>query len=236
MQINKFLSGVYFYMTLALAATGITAYLFGTTDLIHTMYEIVPTENGEGTEMSMTGLGWVVTLAPLVMIFGLGAILRRTNSTIMFLGLMLFSVLMGMSMSYIFIFYTGLSIFTTFLITAGLFSVLSIAGLVTNVDLTNLGTFLLFALIGLIIAMIANWFIQSPMMHYIISGIAILVFLGLTAYDTQKLKEIGRGLKYGNDESKKLAIWGALDLYLDFINLFIHLLQFLGVSSSSSND
>ncbi len=230
MQQNKFLSGVYFYMTIALAVTGFTSYIFGNTELIHTMYEIVPNEEGDGTHMSMTILGWIVTLAPLVMIFGLASMLKRSTATIMFMGLIVFAVMIGMSLSYIFLIYTGASIVLTFFITSALFLILSLVGLKTEVDLTNFGTFLMFALVGIIIAMIANWFVQSPTMHYIISGIAIIVFLGLTAYDTQKLKDIGSRITYGSDETKKLAIRGALDLYLDFINIFIHLLQFLGVS------
>ena len=199
MQGNKFLSGVYFYMMIALVATGVTSYLFGNTELIHTMYDIVPNEEGEGTHMSMTILGWIVTLAPLAMVFGLASMLKRSTATIMFMGLILFAVMIGMSLSYIFLIYTGASIVLTFFTTASLFLILSLVGLKTEVDLTNFGTFLMFALVGIIIAMIANWFVQSPTMHYVISAIAILVFLGLTAYDTQKLKDIGRGMDYGSD-------------------------------------
>jgi len=217
-------------MTIALVITGLTAYIFGNSELINPLYEIVPNEEGEGTHMSATILGWIVILSPLIMIFGLASMMRKSTAVIMLIGLILFSVLIGMSLSYIFLIYTGSSLVLTFIITAGLFALLSFVGMFTSVDLTNWGTFFMFALIGLIISMIANWFIQSPTMHYVISGIAIVVFLGLTAYDTQKLKDIGLGMTYGSDETKKLAIWGALDLYLDFINLFVHLLQFIGVS------
>lgn len=207
MKENKFLSGVYFYVTIALIVTGITSYIFGNTELIHTMYEIIPNEDGEGTHMSMSILGWVVTLAPLLIIFGLASILKRSTSTIMFIGLILFAVMIGMSLSYIFLIYTGSSIVLTFFTTASLFLILSLVGLKITVDLTNFGTFLMFALIGIIIAMIANWFIQNTVIHYIISAITILVFLGLTAYDTQKLKDIGSDMTYGSDKSKKLTLW-----------------------------
>jgi FtsH-binding integral membrane protein len=131
-------------------------------------------------------------------------------------------------LSSIFAIYTGNSIASTFFITSGTFTVMAILGYTTKTDLTKFGSILIMGVIGIVIAMVVNMFMQSEMMSYIISGIGVLIFTGLTAYDVQKLKRIGAGVEYGTDEANKLAIMGALNLYLDFINLFLFLLRFMG--------
>lgn len=139
-----------------------------------------------------------------------------------------YSAIMGVSLSTIFLVYTASSIFTTFFITAGTFGVMAFLGYTTKTDLTKFGSILMMGLIGIIIASVVNMFMGSETTDYIISILGVLIFTGLTAYDVQKLKRIGSGVEYGTDETNKLAIMGALNLYLDFVNLFLFLLRFLG--------
>ena len=141
-----------------------------------------------------------------------------------------FSVVMGMSLSTIFLIYDLGTIFKVFFITAGLFGTMAILGFTTSTDLSKMGTLLMMALIGMIIASIVNWFMHSSQLDYIISCVGVLVFTGLTAYDVQRLKRIGMGVEYGTATASKLAVMGALSLYLDFINLFIYLLRVFGNS------
>jgi len=215
---KTFMSNVFSYMTVALVISGIAAYMFGSSDLIFMLY----------TETGMSIFGWIVMLAPLGLVFLLGAKAQKFSYTTVLGIFILFAVLIGMSLSSIFVIYTMSSIATTFMVTAGTFGVMAVLGYTTNTDLTKFGSILKMALIGLIIAMVVNWFMQSAMMDYIISGIGVLVFTGLTAYDTQKLKQIGSVVDANSEEGKKASIMGALSLYLDFINLFMFLLRFLG--------
>jgi len=215
---KTFMSNVFSYMTVALVISGIAAYMFGSSDLIFMLY----------TETGMSIFGWIVMLAPLGLVFLLGAKAQKLSYTTVLGIFVLFAVLIGMSLSSIFVVYTMSSIATTFMVTAGTFGVMAVLGYTTNTDLTKFGSILKMALIGLIIAMVVNWFMQSAMMDYVISGIGVLVFTGLTAYDTQKLKQIGSVVDANSEEGKKASIMGALNLYLDFINLFMFLLRFLG--------
>jgi len=140
-----------------------------------------------------------------------------------------FSLLMGMSLSFILLAYTAASVFKTFIVTAGMFGIMAVAGYTTKTDLTKFGSLLMMGLIGLILAMLVNFFMHSSSLEYIISILGVLIFTGLTAYDVQRLKRIGAGAgAYSDDNTKKLSILGALTLYLDFINLFLFLLRFLG--------
>jgi len=216
---KTFMSNVFSYMTVALVVSGIAAYMFGTSDLIFMLY----TETG-----SMSILGWVVMLGPLGLIFLLGAKAQKFSYTTVLGIFILFAVLIGMSLSSIFIMYTDSSIVLTFVVTAGTFGVMAVLGYTTSTDLTQFGSILKMAVIGLIIAMVANMFMHSGPLDYLISGIGVLVFTGLTAYDTQKLKQIGSVVDANSEEGKKASIMGALSLYLDFILLFQFLLSFLG--------
>lgn len=139
-----------------------------------------------------------------------------------------YSFLMGMSLSFIFLVYTGSSIFVTFAVTAGTFGVMAIAGYTTKVDLSKFGSIMFMGLIGIIIASLVNMFMKSQMMDYIISIAGVLIFTGLTAWDVQKLKRIGSQVENGTESARKLVIMGALTLYLDFLNLFLFLLRLLG--------
>lgn len=216
---KTFMSNVFSYMTVALAISGIAAYLFASSE---------PLKNMLYTETGMSIFGWVVMLAPLGLVLLLGAKAQKFSYNTVLGIFILFALLIGMSLSSVFLTYTSGSIATTFMVTAGTFGVMAVLGYTTSTDLTKFGSILKMALIGLIIAMVVNWFMQSAMMDYVISGIGVLVFTGLTAYDTQKLKQIGSVLDANSEEGKKASIMGALSLYLDFINLFLFLLRFLG--------
>jgi FtsH-binding integral membrane protein len=215
-----FLSGVFGWMFLALSITALTSWLFASSpQLLATMY------NPQG---GMTLLGWIVLLAPIGFVIWMSAGYQRMAASTLALVFIIYSVLLGMSLSFIFLAYTGTSIATTFLITAGMFGVMAVTGYVTKTDLTKFGSIMFMGLIGIIIAMIVNMFMHSSGMEYIISFLGVLIFTGLTAYDVQKLKRIGSGMVAGAENTRKLTIMGALSLYLDFINLFLFLLRFFG--------
>jgi FtsH-binding integral membrane protein len=153
---------------------------------------------------------------------------QRLSASTMVLVFVLYSVLMGASLSFIFLAFTGASIAKTFVITSTMFGVMAVVGYTTKTDLSRFGSIMFMGLIGIIIASLVNMFMRSDTMDYIISFIGVLVFTGLTAYDVQKLKRIGAGAGVENETSRKLTIMGALTLYLDFINLFLFLLRFFG--------
>ncbi|MFH0892954.1 MAG: Bax inhibitor-1/YccA family protein [Bacteroidota bacterium] len=216
---KTFMSGVFTWMFVALGITGFMAYVLSTNvQFLQMMF------NGNG----LSPIGWVIMFAPLglalLMSFGF-AKLSPMAMTIIFV---IYAGLMGMSLSFIFLVYTANSIFLTFAVTAGTFGVMAIAGWVTKMDLTKFGSILMMALVGVIIAMVVNYFAKSEQLSYIISIAGVLIFTGLTAYDVQKLKRIGSGQAPGADDTRKLTIMGALTLYLDFINLFLFLLRILG--------
>ncbi|RJL08099.1 Bax inhibitor-1 family protein [Paracoccus siganidrum] len=182
-----------------------------------------------GAAIYTTPLRWVLMFAPLIVVFAFGAMLNRLSvqaATMVFYG---FAALMGISISWIFMVYTSFSIIQTFLITAIAFAGLSLWGYTTKKDISGWGSFLIMGVIGLIIAMIVNIFLQSSAMQFAISVLGVLIFAGLTAYDTQNIKNTYLQMA-GSDRDflGKTAIMGALQLYLDFLNLFMFLLQFLG--------
>ena len=220
---KTFMSQVFLWMTFAMVVTAVTAYLFaGTPELIGSLFN--PETGG------LSGLGWVVTLAPLGFVLLMSFGFQRLSPAIMTLLFITFSVLIGMSLSFILKVYTEASVFKTFAVAAGMFGVMAVLGYTTKTDLTRFGSIMMMGLIGIIIAMVVNMFLKSSTMDYIISIIGVLVFTGLTVYDVQKLKRIGAGIgaEMGSANARKLSIMGALTLYLDFINLFLFLLRFLG--------
>jgi hypothetical protein len=162
------------------------------------------------------------------MVIVMGRRFNRMASTTMALLFVLFSVLMGMSLSFVLLAYTGASIAKTFVIAAGMFGFMAVMGYTTKTDLTRFGNIMIMGVVGLFIAMIVNMFMHSSGMDYIISFLGVLIFTGLTAYDVQKLKRIGAGMVEGVEDTRKMTIMGALSLYLDFINLFLFLLRFFG--------
>ena len=179
-----------------------------------------------------TPLKWVVMFAPLIMVFAFGAVLQRLSVGAAQLFFYVYAALMGLSLSFIFAIYTTASITQTFLVTAIAFAGLSLYGYTTKRDLSPFGTFLMMGLMGLILASIVNIFLQSPAVDFAVSAIGVLLFAGLTAWDTQKIKTmyIEHAQMGDADWLGKSAIMGALTLYLDFINLFMFLLRFMGNS------
>jgi FtsH-binding integral membrane protein len=164
----------------------------------------------------------------LIIVFGLTFLINKIPAVLGFLAFLAYSFLNGITLSPIFLIYTGASIFSTFLVCAIMFGGTSVLGYITKIDLTRFGGFLMMALFGLLGAMLVNLFLQSNTMSWIISFIGVILFVGLTAYDTQKIKNMAGSVDSSSEEGKKASIMGALALYLDFINLFLFLLRLLG--------
>jgi FtsH-binding integral membrane protein len=185
---------------------------------------------GLGVALYTSPLRWVIMFAPLIMVFGFGAVATRLSAAAGQLYFYVFGTLMGLSISWIFLTFTSFSIVQTFVATAAAFAGLSLYGYTTKRDLSGMGTFLMMGLIGLIVASIINIFLGSPALMFAISAIGVLIFAGLTAYDTQAIKsEYVAHAAHGDQEwLDKSATMGALRLYLDFINMFMFLLQFMG--------
>lgn len=221
---RTFLASVFSYMTTALVISGVLAWWFGT-DLGMQAWLRHIDANGIG---GPTALGWVVMFAPLVLVFAMGGLVNRLNSTVMLGIFLLYSALTGMSLSTIFLIYSGATISNVFFMSAGLFAVMAFAGYTTKTDLTKLGSILMIGLIGIVIASLINMFLGSSGLDYIISIIGVVIFTGLTAYDMQKLKRMGEQVATGTETAQKMALMGALSLYLDFINLFLMLLRLFG--------
>lgn len=217
---KSFVSNVMTYMAAALAISGVMAYWFGTNE---NLIQYLFTEAG-----TLSPLGWIAMLAPFGLVLLMGFGFNRLSKTALLTVFIIYSVLMGISLSFIFLAYTASSIYSTFFITAGTFGLMAFLGYTTKTDLTKMGSILYMALIGLILAMVVNWFMKSAAMEYIISGIGVILFTGLTAYDMQKIKNMGMMVDVHTENGNKLALMGALNLYLDFVNLFLFLLRFLG--------
>ncbi len=208
---------VYGQMSVAMLITAGVAWAVGTSDqLVAAIF--------------MSPLKWVVMLAPLVMVFAFGAVLNRLSAAAAQLYFYVYSALMGLSLAFIFAVYTQTSIASTFLATAAAFAGLSIYGYTTKRDLSALGGFLMMGVIGLIVASLINIFLASSAVAFAISFIGVLLFAGLTAYDTQAIKSMYLAHAQSGDTEwlGKSSIMGALQLYLDFINMFMFLLQFMG--------
>lgn len=183
-----------------------------------------------GYALFASPLKWVLMFLPLVMVFAFGAVVNRLSAAAAQLFFYVYAALMGLSLSWIMIVFTGMSIATTFLVTAAAFAALSIYGYTTKRDLSGFGTFLFMGVIGLIIASLVNIWLQSPAIQFAVSALGVLIFAGLTAFDTQRIKTdyISHAHAMDSEWLAKSAIMGALNLYLDFINLFMFLLQFMG--------
>ncbi|MFN7002915.1 MAG: Bax inhibitor-1 family protein [Roseinatronobacter sp.] len=187
--------------------------------------------NSLGGAIYLSPLRWVIMFAPLAFIlFGWGALMRRASAAGVQLGFFVFATAIGLSLSSIFLVFTSFSIVQTFLVTAIAFAGLSLYGYTTNKDLSGMGTFLIMGVIGLIVAMIINIFLQSPAMMFAISAIGILIFAGLTAFYTQAIKSeyVAHAAAGDQDWLDKAAVDGALSLYISFLNMFQFLLMFMG--------
>ena len=221
---RTFLASVFSYMSTALIISGVLAWWFGNDLGLQAWLRHV-----DGPQIGgLTGLGYVVMFAPLVLVFAMSGLVQRLNSTLLLGMFLLYSALTGMSLSVIFLIYPIAAISNVFFISAGIFGVMAFAGYTTKTDLTKLGSILMIGLIGIVIASVVNMFIGSSTMDYIVSIIGVVIFTGLTAYDMQKLKRMGEQVATGTETAQKMALMGALSLYLDFINLFLMLLRLFG--------
>lgn len=222
--LRAYMLKIYNYMASALALTGIVAlFAANSPAFVELLYRV---ENGH--VVGMSGFGWIVAFAPLGLVLWLGFGINRLSASAAQGIFWVYSVVMGLSLSSIFLTYTGESVARVFFVTAGTFGVMSIYGYTTKKDLSGFGSFLLMGLIGLILASIVNIFMQSSALAFATSVIGVLIFVGLTAYDTQKLKSIYYQVSGNSEDMAKASIMGALNLYLDFINIFMYLLRFMG--------
>ncbi|MBU1003653.1 MAG: Bax inhibitor-1/YccA family protein [Proteobacteria bacterium] len=215
--LNAFMRGVYQWMALGLALTAVVAFFTASSPA---MLEAL---------FSNRIMGFVVMLAPFGLVIYLSAKINTMSAQMATGMFMVYSGLMGLSLSTVLIVYTGQSVFSAFVTAAGMFGAMSVYGMVTKKDLTSWGSFLFMGLIGIIIASVVNIFLASSQMNFIISFLGVIIFTGLTAYDTQKLKVMGETAP-ANDATavRRGVILGALTLYLDFINLFLMLLRLMG--------
>ena len=213
------MSAVYRQMSVAMVITAAVSWAVGTNDaMVQAIF--------------MTPMKWVVMFAPLIMVFAFGAVLSKLSAAAAQLYFYAYSAMMGLSLAFIFAVYTTGSIASTFLATAAAFAGLSLYGYTTKKDLTGFGSFLIMGVVGLIVASLINIFLQSTAVTFAISAIGVLLFAGLTAYDTQKIKGLYLEHAQSGDSEYlgKSAVMGALTLYLDFINLFMFMLRFMGNS------
>jgi FtsH-binding integral membrane protein len=217
---RTFFASVFSWMGVALGISALTAYVFGN-DPAYTQYLIKP-------EGGLSGLGYFVMFAPLGLVLLMSFGINKLSSAALIGVYLLYSVLTGMSLSFIFLAYTASSISSVFFVSAAMFGAMALVGYTTKTDLTKMGTLLMMALIGIIIAAVVNMFMRSDGLSYIISFITVFVFTGLSAYDVQKLKKIGTVVELGSEAASKMSIMGALTLYLDFLNLFLALLRLFG--------
>ena len=231
--LRAYMLRVYNWMASGLLLTGIVAYAVANTSLMNAFYPVVNT--AYGPQIHPTPLAMLSIFAPLafvlVLSFGVNRLSRQMAQTLYWL----FCVAMGLSLTSIFVVYTGASIARVFFITAGTFAAMSLYGYTTRADLSRWGSFLLMGLIGVIIASVVNMFVHSTELQFIVSIAGVLVFTGLTAYDTQRIKTTYVSFAYadGTDQAAKRSVYDALSLYLNFINLFMLMLQLLGNRSSS---
>jgi FtsH-binding integral membrane protein len=215
--LRSYMLSVYNYMASGVLLTGIVALLFAPY-----AGQVLVGANG-----GMSALGWIVTLSPLAIVFAMSFGANRMSTGTLQLLFWAFAGLMGLSMSTLFLAFTGASIAQTFFATTAAYLGLSLYGYTTKRDLSGFGTFLIMGVVGLLVAMIINIFLQSPAMQLAISAIGVLLFAGLTAYDTQRIKSMYFYVQ-GTEMAGKTVILGALTLYLDFINMFQFLLSFMG--------
>lgn len=220
--LRKYMLSVYNYMSIGIAITGLVAWVVANTAIQSMLYKITP--DGYITH---TVLGWIVSFAPLAFVFLFGAKIHSVSAKtaqLMFFG---FSALMGASLAHIFFVYSGADITRVFFITSGTFAGMSLYGYTTKKDLTGMGHFLMMGVWGIFLASIVNIFLGSTTMSLAISVIGLFAFIGLTAFDTQKIRMMYSSSDSHTNATRK-AVWGALELYLDFINMFLFLLRLLG--------
>ena len=216
LALPKTMRKVYLWMTLALCITGFTAWIVADTGIWYTI-------------ASNRLLIWGIIIAELGLVFGISAGINKLSVPVATLLFAIYSVVNGLTMASIFLVYDVRSIAAVFFITAGMFAVMGIIGAVLKVDLSKMGTVLIMGVVGLIIASMVNmFFIKSGMMDLIVSWLGVIIFAGLTIYDTQRIKRMLMETDYPEETTQKIALMGALSLYLDFINMFLYLLRIFG--------
>ena len=225
--LRAYMLKVYNYMATGILLTGIVALITFKMSVVTNDAGSIVGLTSMGNAIYMSGLKWLVMLAPLGIVFYMSFGINKMSASKAQTTFWVFAGLMGLSLSSILLVYTGMSVTRVFFICSATFGAMSIYGYTTKRDLTKLGSFLMMGLIGIIIASIVNIFMQSSMMYFVISILGVLIFVGLTAYDTQKIKNMYAASDTGEIMGKK-AVMGALTLYLDFINLFIMLLRLFG--------
>jgi hypothetical protein len=213
MGLRRYMLSIYNYMASGVLLSGVVALLSANSGLTQTLFS--------------TPLRWVVMLAPLGIVLAMGMGMQRMRTATLQMLFWAFSVIMGLSLSTIVLVYTGPSIAATFFATAASFAGLSLVGYTTKKDLSAMGTFFTMGLIGMLVAMVINMVWPMPGLALAINMLGVLIFAGLTAYDTQRLKLMYAQVA-GSDMQGKVVVMGALSLYLDFINMFMYLLRFMG--------
>lgn len=223
---RSFIANVFLLMFVALGVSALFAWQFGINQQL-LAYLI--------TDTGLTGLGKVTIFAPLGFVLIMSFAYQRLSSAALMVLFMLYAIVNGISFSFILLAFTPGSILGCFLSASAMFGIMAVMGYTTDKDLTKFGNILTMALIGILVAMLINFFMHSSTLDYVISIIGVMVFTGLTAYDVQKLKRISEGIEYNNSgqeiaakDIKKMSILGALTLYLDFINIFLFLLRMFG--------
>ena len=221
---RSFIANVFLWMFVALGVSALVAWQFSVNSQLMS-YLIAPT--------GLTGLGKITIFAPLIFVLIMSFAYQRLSATALTALFMAYAIINGITFSFILLAFTAGSVLGCFLSASAMFGIMAVMGYTTSQDLTKFGRILMMGVIGVLIAMVINYFLHSSQLDYIISIIGVMVFTALTAYDVQKLKRIGEGLEYNGDavsanNVKKMSILGALTLYLDFINIFLFLLRMFG--------
>jgi FtsH-binding integral membrane protein len=223
-QVKNFMANVFAYMFMALGISALFAYLFASNPELR-QYLINDTNTG------LNALGYIVMLAPIGFVLLMSFGFSKLSAPALVLLFVVYSALTGISFGFILLRYTSGTVLACFLSSAAMFGIMAFMGYTTKQDLTKFGRILIMGLIGIIVASVINLFMGSSSLDYLISFLGVMIFTGLTAYDVQKLKNIGAGIQYADvpaSDVKKVSILGALNLYLDFINLFLFLLRLFG--------
>lgn len=218
---RKFLASVFSWMFVALGISAGLAYAFANDQALKDLLIDPVTQQ-------TTGLAFIAMLSPLAFVLTMSFGINKLSYGVLTILFIAYSAATGISLSFILWAYTSSSVLGVFLTASLVFGVMAVAGYTTKTDLTKFGSLMIIGLIGIVIASVINMFLRSDSLGYLISYIGVAVFVGLTAYDVQKLKRIGAGIEYGDASSKKMALMGGLTLYLDFINLFLFLLRIFG--------
>jgi FtsH-binding integral membrane protein len=216
-----FIRNVYKYMFAALSISGIIAYLVGSNDVLFT--SLFFNESG-----SVSTLFWIIAISPIAIVLGMSLGFQKISTPFMLFLFIAYSILMGLSLSSIFMVFTKGSIYATFFVSSGVFALMAVLGYTTKTDLTKFGSLLYMALFGVILASVVNMFVQSSGMDKMITYICVFVFTGLVAYKMQELKKLAQNVEMHSDQKTKLEIFGGLSLYITFVNLFMTLLRLFG--------